>query len=131
MTEAVNDALDLLQDLIGRARRAGADAADAVLFEGTSLSHARRLGKTEEGLVPVRARRVRVARHLVNCTERTVGVLVSTPAGPDRLRDCWLSRRAPGSGRLADVERDPGSAIGCAKRPGFRRSVTGIRNRLQ
>src|SRR5215470_12284385 len=48
MTEAVNDALDLLQDLIGRARRAGADAADAVLFEGISLSHARRLGKTEK-----------------------------------------------------------------------------------
>jgi len=48
MTEAVNSALDLLQDLIGRARRAGADAADAVLFEGTSLSHARRLGKTEK-----------------------------------------------------------------------------------
>ena len=48
MTEAVNDALDLLQDLIGRARRAGAEAADAVLFEGTSLSHARRLGKTEK-----------------------------------------------------------------------------------
>src|SRR5215469_15917169 len=48
MTEAVNDALDLLQDLIGRARRGGADAADAVLFEGTSLSHARRLGKTEK-----------------------------------------------------------------------------------
>src|SRR5438132_11703583 len=41
-------ALELLQDLIARARRAGADAADAVLFEGTSLSHARRLGKTEK-----------------------------------------------------------------------------------
>jgi len=41
-------ALDLLQDLIGRARRAGADAADAVLFEGVSLSHAQRLGKTEK-----------------------------------------------------------------------------------
>ena len=45
-TEAGN-AVDLLQDLIARARRAGADAADAVLFEGVSLSHARRLGKTE------------------------------------------------------------------------------------
>src|ERR1700761_5434960 len=43
----VDAALDLLQDLIGRARRAGADAADAVMFEGISLSHARRLGKTE------------------------------------------------------------------------------------
>ena len=40
--------IDLLQDLIGRARRAGADAADAVLFEGISLSHGRRLGKTEK-----------------------------------------------------------------------------------
>jgi len=48
MTDAENDALDLLQDLIGRARRAGADAADAVFFEGISLSHARRLGKTEK-----------------------------------------------------------------------------------
>ncbi len=41
-------AIDLLQDLITDARRAGADAADAVLFEGASLSHARRLGKTEK-----------------------------------------------------------------------------------
>src|ERR1700674_622444 len=45
--EAAND-IDLLQDLVARARKAGADAADAVLFEGTSLSHARRLGKTEK-----------------------------------------------------------------------------------
>jgi PmbA protein len=51
MSEANKDAsaaLDLLRDLIARARRAGADAADAVLFEGTSLSHGRRLGKTEK-----------------------------------------------------------------------------------
>jgi PmbA protein len=40
--------IDLLQDLVGRATKAGADAADAVLFEGVSLSHARRLGKTEK-----------------------------------------------------------------------------------
>src|SRR6266513_2004207 len=40
--------IDLLQDLVARAKRAGADAADAVLFEGVSLSHARRLGKTEK-----------------------------------------------------------------------------------
>ncbi|MGH7116466.1 MAG: TldD/PmbA family protein [Stellaceae bacterium] len=42
------NAIDLLEDLIGRARRAGAEAADAVLFEGASLSHGRRLGKTEK-----------------------------------------------------------------------------------
>src|ERR1700719_3912636 len=46
--QTVDAALNLLQDLIGRATRAGADAADAVLFEGISLSHARRLGKTEK-----------------------------------------------------------------------------------
>jgi len=39
--------LDLLADLIGRARQAGADAADAVLVAGTSLSVQRRLGQTE------------------------------------------------------------------------------------
>ena len=42
------NAIDLLQDLLDKALKAGADAADAVLFEGASLSHARRLGKTEK-----------------------------------------------------------------------------------
>jgi PmbA protein len=41
------DHLDRLSDLIAHARAAGADAADAVLVAGTSLSVARRLGKTE------------------------------------------------------------------------------------
>src|ERR1051326_1060713 len=45
--DSAND-IDLLQDLVARARKAGADAADAILFEGTALSHARRLGKTEK-----------------------------------------------------------------------------------
>src|SRR6476646_11915405 len=40
--------IDLLQDLVARAKKAGADAADAVLFEGTSLAPARRLGKVEK-----------------------------------------------------------------------------------
>ena len=47
MTEDQN-ALDTLSDLIGRAKRAGADAADAVLFRGVSISHAQRLGKIEK-----------------------------------------------------------------------------------
>ena len=46
-TETAND-IDLLQDLVARAKKAGANAADAVMFEGISLSHARRLGKTEK-----------------------------------------------------------------------------------
>lgn len=43
----MTDATSLLADLIAHARKAGADAADAVLISGTSLSVARRLGKTE------------------------------------------------------------------------------------
>lgn len=39
--------LDLLTDLIARARSAGADAADAVLISGTSVGVRRRLGATE------------------------------------------------------------------------------------
>ena len=40
--------LDLLADLIGRAKAAGADAADAILLSSTSLSVERRLGRTEK-----------------------------------------------------------------------------------
>ena len=39
---------ELLSDLIARARAAGADAADAVLIAGTSISVQRRLGRTEQ-----------------------------------------------------------------------------------
>ncbi|HYC06159.1 MAG TPA: TldD/PmbA family protein [Azospirillaceae bacterium] len=41
-------AAELLQDLIRRARAAGADAADALLVDSASLSLAQRLGKPEE-----------------------------------------------------------------------------------
>jgi PmbA protein len=41
-------ALDLLTDLIARAKRAGADHADGVLFEGVSIAHAQRLGEIEK-----------------------------------------------------------------------------------
>ncbi len=40
--------LDLLADLIGRAKSAGADASDAILLSGTSISVERRLGRTEK-----------------------------------------------------------------------------------
>jgi PmbA protein len=42
------NAIDLLNDLVAKAKKAGADAADAVVVVGTSLSHTRRLGKTEK-----------------------------------------------------------------------------------
>ena len=41
------DYLNLLSDLIAKAKAAGADAADAILTAGTSLSVQRRLGQTE------------------------------------------------------------------------------------
>ena len=40
--------LELLDDLLRRARKAGADAADAVFVQGASLSIAERLGKPEK-----------------------------------------------------------------------------------
>ena len=46
MIEA-EDALALLDDLIAKAKAAGADAADAVLADSVSLSNARRLGALE------------------------------------------------------------------------------------
>ena len=46
-TQATGDPLGLLGGLIERVLKAGADAADAVFVEGTSLSVARRLGKPE------------------------------------------------------------------------------------
>jgi len=42
------DIATLLDDLIARARKAGADGADAVMFEGTSVSLGQRLGKPEK-----------------------------------------------------------------------------------
>ena len=40
-------ALDLLDDLLTRAKAAGAEAADAVLFDSIALAHAQRLGALE------------------------------------------------------------------------------------
>ncbi len=44
---AAPDALDLLTALIGRAKSAGADGADAVLFSSASVNLTQRLGKSE------------------------------------------------------------------------------------
>src|SRR3546814_2721524 len=44
---ATDDPLSLLDDLVAKAKRAGAEAADAVHFRSTGLSHAQRLGAPE------------------------------------------------------------------------------------
>jgi PmbA protein len=45
---SIAKSLDILDDLLRRARKAGAEAADAVLVEGASLGIAERLGKPEK-----------------------------------------------------------------------------------
>jgi PmbA protein len=109
--EAAND-IDLLQDLVARAKKAGADAADAVLFEGVSLSHARRLGKVEKlersesrdlGLrVLVGKRQAMVSssdrspKMLAELVERTLAMACAVPedpfvglAEPDEIARQW------------------------------------------
>lgn len=48
MTRSSAPSLDLLADLLARAKRAGADDADALLVESAGLSVTRRLGKLEK-----------------------------------------------------------------------------------
>ncbi len=47
-TDAASAALDFLAEMIGMARAAGADAADALLLEGTALGASFRLGRPED-----------------------------------------------------------------------------------
>ncbi|WP_353857726.1 metallopeptidase TldD-related protein [Azospirillum formosense] len=47
-TTSQSDVLTLLDDLIRKAKGAGADSADAVLFDSASLSLSQRFGKTEK-----------------------------------------------------------------------------------
>ncbi len=47
MDDDQTESLNLLEDLIRRARANGADAADAVLIDSVSMAHAQRLGRLE------------------------------------------------------------------------------------
>ncbi len=90
--------LDLLSQLLDRAAGAGADAADAVLISGTSLSVQRRLGRTE---------------HLERSEGRDLGLRVfvgkrsamvsATSADPDTFRQ--LAERAVAMAQV--VPEDP------------------------
>ncbi len=48
VTEDLAQAVDVLENLIGKAKKAGADAADAVLVTSAGISHAQRLGEIEK-----------------------------------------------------------------------------------
>ncbi len=107
-----DDSLTLLQDLIAKAKAAGADAADAVLYNATSLSLAQRLGKperlerAEEGDLGLRVfvgRRMAIASSsdrsaaaLDEVVERAVAMARTVPedpfcglAEPDQLASEW------------------------------------------
>ncbi|MSP05078.1 MAG: TldD/PmbA family protein [Acetobacteraceae bacterium] len=102
------DDLSLLQDLITHARKAGADAADAVLVGGASLSVARRLGKTE---------------HLERSENRDLGLRVflgqriaivsATTIDPAGFSD--LAERAVAMARV--VPEDPFTSLGDPQTP--------------
>lgn len=91
------DALNLLDDLIAKAKAAGADAADALAVEGVSLSHARRLGAIE-----------RVERAEGNDLGLRVlignrqAIVSSTDTGPDALVE--LVERAIAMARVVPVD---------------------------
>ncbi|MBL6930483.1 MAG: TldD/PmbA family protein [Rhodospirillales bacterium] len=92
------EALGLLEDLIGRAKKAGADDCDAVFIKGVSLSKSVRLGKPE---------------HLERSESRDIGLRVfigkrqaivsSSDTAPEALTE--LSERAVAMARA--VPEDP------------------------
>lgn len=107
------DAANLLDDLIQRARRAGADTADALLVDGASLSLSTRLGKPEGlerseagdlGLRVFVGRRMAVVsstdrspRMIAELAERAVAMARAVPedpfcgiAEPGQITQSWI-----------------------------------------
>ena len=100
---------DLLADLIARARAAGADAADAVLIAGASLSVQRRLGRTEH--VERAEGRDLGLRVFVGAKSAIVSATTIDPAGFAALaeRAVAMARVVPDDpyGGLADTAAPP------------------------
>ena len=92
---AADDPLDLLADLLAAARRAGADAADAVFFESAALSVAWRLGRSEK-LERAESRDLGL-RVLVGRRQAMASTTDFTPAARDDLvaRTAAMARAAP------------------------------------
>jgi PmbA protein len=77
---AAADPLDLLHDLIAKAKKAGADTADALYVESVAISHAQRLGeieKLERSESQDMGLRVLIGRRqaVVSSTDHSAGVL--------------------------------------------------------
>ena len=142
-----SDTLSLLDDLVKQATAAGADAADAVLFESASLSHAQRLGQVERlereesrdlGLRVFKGKKQAIvsstdmaAKTLSELVERAVAMAGSVPEDPY----CGLAEAGEISSETADLdicdpaEPDPETLIERAKIcEDAARSVAGITN---
>ena len=146
-TRAGGADLDRLQDLVTRARKAGADAADALLAQGTQLSVAWRMGAREKlerseghdlGLrVFVGKRQAMVStndfspRALADLAERAVAMARAVPedpwcgiAEPEMLARSWpdldlVERREPAAEHLLAL---------CAEAEDAARAVKGVTN---
>ncbi len=100
--------LDLLADLIGRAKAAGADAADAAMVGGTSVGVQRRLGKTEN-LIRSESRDLGL-RVFIGKRSASVSSTAVDPAGFDALVE-----RAIAMARI--VPEDPFNGLAEAEAP--------------
>ncbi len=91
----MTEPLDLLDDLLARARRAGADAADALCFEATSVGVSWRLGKLED-LERSESRDLGL-RVFVDGAQATISSTETTSATLDRLVEqaIGMARHAP------------------------------------
>jgi len=143
-----HDSVDLLGDLIDRAKKAGADAADAVCFDSVSLAHAQRLGEIERlersesrdlGLRVLIGRRQAIASStdtapaaLAELVERAVAMARAVPEDPYcRLAEPQeLAAAFPRDLDISDpVEPAPEVLIDRAKRcEDAARAVAGVTN---
>ncbi len=145
--DADANALDLLSDLIAKAKAAGADAADAVFVSGVSLSHAQRLGNLErleraEGhdlglrvLIGKRQAIVSSTDHssavLAELVERGVAMARSVPEDPycGLAEPDQLARDIPALEICDTAEPTPETLIERAKAcEDAARAVTGVTN---
>ena len=110
------DPLALLDGLLGRARKAGADAADGVVFESASLSVAQRLGQSEGveraesrdvGLRVFRGRRQAIvsstdtsAAALAELVERALAMAAAVPEDPH----CGLAEAGQITADIIDLD---------------------------
>jgi len=148
MTRAAPPApLDLLDDLLGRARGGGADAADAVLFTSVDLSVARRLGQPEGieraearevGLRVFRGRRQAIAsstdlstQALESLVERVLGMAAVVPEDPHcgLVDEALLARDWPDLDLADAVEPTPETLVQrAAALEDAARAVAGVTN---